>query len=472
MKKVIGVLVVAIAGVFCGASAVVFSGTATDSVSGKALANVRIMETTQACTTFTDTNGKFSLNVTTGVVNVPSTPRRLEMAWHADRGFLTLSGCSGPASVLVKNLQGSLVARFSTENNVVGSKFSIGKVPRGVYVAQVTVQGRTSVLKIFNLGSAGTSRFKMGLSEPTVQQRSLLKSSATGFSLRLDKPEYRASILSETGSQSNMQIKMKALAVPAGMKLIPAGKFQMGSTYGYIDEAPVHSVTISSAFYMDSTDVTQKKFNTLMGVNPASIPNDSCPVDQVNWYVAMSYCNKLSKQDGLDSVYSFTYLDIGLPFAESLVVDLQKNGYRLPTEAQWEYACRAGNTGNYFWGNDSSADTTSKYSWYSGNSNGSYHPVATKVPNKWGLYDMSGNVWQWCNDLYGRYADSAQTDPTGAAVDTTGATQYYVLRGGSYLYMYGSWHVDALRRSSARYGGDPGFWYSATCTAYGFRCVR
>jgi formylglycine-generating enzyme len=263
------------------------------------------------------------------------------------------------------------------------------------------------------------------------------------------------------------------------MRHITGGTFQMGSTNGRLDEQPVHTVTVSS-FSIDTIDVTQADYVALLGVNPSYNPGDtdlSRPVQMVTWFDALLYCNARSKRDHLDTVYSFQSItsipETGCTDLAGLTIDFSKNGYHLPTEAQWEYACRAGSTTDYYWGNDTNFSVRDHYSWYSANSNDLSHPVATKVPNAWGLYDMSGNVWQWCSDVYDHYADSAQTDPTGPPPGTiTTYGSYHVVRGGSYLEYDASWYVGDLLRSSARFGESPTMWFPTQSPFVGFRCAK
>jgi formylglycine-generating enzyme required for sulfatase activity len=246
---------------------------------------------------------------------------------------------------------------------------------------------------------------------------------------------------------------------PSGMKYIPGGTFQMGQV-GVAE--PIHSITVSP-FYMDSTELTQADYLALMGVNPSYFTGDlNRPVESVSWFDAALYCNKRSKQGGLDTAYRY---DAKLVYAgtttcsllTNLQVDMTKNGYRLPTEAEWEYTCRAGTTTRCFWGDDSSAGGS--YAWDYANSNSTTHPAATKLPNAWGLYDMAGNVWEWCNDWYDTYQSGAQTDPQGAANGS-----FRVLRGGS-------WYNDLSGvgdlRSACRGGSSP----DGCGDGYGFRCV-
>jgi formylglycine-generating enzyme len=223
-------------------------------------------------------------------------------------------------------------------------------------------------------------------------------------------------------------------AVIGTMKLISGGTFQMGSTNGISDEQ-VHTVTISS-FYMDSTEVTQDDFQSLMNVNPSHFKsNIRQPVEYDSWYDAVLYCNMRSKRDKLDTIYSFNSItgetgqNYGCSALGNLKIEYNKNGYRLPTEAEWEYACRGGTTTDFFWGDLNSGDKD-KYMWYYDNSI-STHTVSTKLPNAFGLYDMSGNVWEWCNDWYGEdyYKNSPGSNPQGPA---TGFAR--IFRGGAWTH--------------------------------------
>ncbi len=260
-----------------------------------------------------------------------------------------------------------------------------------------------------------------------------------------------------------------------GMVHIPGGTFQMGSNNTALYATPVHSVTVSS-FYMDTTDVTQASYQALMGVNPSYFDTGAMaprkPVEDVNWYDAALYCNARSKHDGYDTVYSYSskYSGSGYDTLAGVVVDYTKHGYRLPTEAEWEYACRAGSTADYYWGQSypplTTADTVQisahVWCWYNNTPYGT-KPVATKPANAFGLYDMSGNVWQWCNDWYGDYSLSAQTDPLGPSYGS-----YRVLRGGSWYDDFGYGYGLDLLCAAYRGSGCP----SVRSGGGGFRCVR
>ena len=206
--------------------------------------------------------------------------------------------------------------------------------------------------------------------------------------------------------------------VPENMVLVEGGTFQMGDTFGdgSTDEKPVHSVTVSS-FYLGKYEVTQREWRDVMGTNPSTCRGDSLPVENVSWYKAVEFCNRLSAKDGLDPSYAIS--------GTNVTYDFSKNGFRLPTEAEWEFAARGGNQSR---GNEcSGSNDRNEAGWYVGNAGGTTHQVGTKIPNEIGLYDMSGNVWEWCWDIYGAYSSSAQNDPTGAS---SGSRR--VLRGGSW----------------------------------------
>ena len=208
---------------------------------------------------------------------------------------------------------------------------------------------------------------------------------------------------------------------PARIKMvsIKPGTFVMGSPEsepGRVDNEIQHTVRIAKAFYMSRTPITQAQWKAVMGNNPSNFKGDDLPVENVSWNDAVEFCQKLSQRD--------------------------HKKFRLPTEAEWEYACRAGTTTEYNSGNGTAA--LDKVGWYSGNSTyipvqsfffrttmptgPGTHPVAQKSANAWGLYDMHGNVWQWCSDYFGEYSGDAE-NPTGA---TQGS--FRVLRGGSWRY--------------------------------------
>ncbi|MGI9468848.1 MAG: formylglycine-generating enzyme family protein [Rubripirellula sp.] len=189
-------------------------------------------------------------------------------------------------------------------------------------------------------------------------------------------------------------------------KLIPAGTFIMGEG----DQA--HEVTLTKPFKMGVREVTQAQYEQVMGVNPSKYKGADNPVETVTWDDAIEFCRRLSE----------------LPAEKAA-----GNVYRLPTEAEWEYACRAGTTTKYSFGDNES--DLSGYGRYLDNYGGTHHPVGSKQPNAWGLYDMHGNVWEWCQDWKEDYPEGAVTDvSSGSAIPTGPASgQYRVIRGGSWV---------------------------------------
>jgi formylglycine-generating enzyme required for sulfatase activity len=237
-----------------------------------------------------------------------------------------------------------------------------------------------------------------------------------------------------------VQLDCQVLAQPPkeitnsiGMKLvlIPKGTFMMGSPEseeGRQKDETQHEVTISKDYYLGVYEVTQSEYQQVMNKHPSNfqgekIKGDSSPhpVDQVSWNDAVEFCKRLS----------------GLP-------EEKKAGrvYRLPTEAEWEYACRAGSTTAYSFGE--SSQSLSDYAWFSNNSDDRTHPVGQKKPNAWGLYDMHGNVFEWCSDWYGQYPKGAVSDPVGPREGS-----FRVDRGGCWNYEV------ALCRSARRLGLIP-----------------
>ena len=235
-----------------------------------------------------------------------------------------------------------------------------------------------------------------------------------------------------------LSLNLEPLLGEKGTKMefvqIPDGEFIMGSESGeagrYTHEGPVHKVKISKPFCIGVSEVTQKQYVAIMGDNPSSFAISNNPVETINWSDANKFCKKMST--------------------------ITKNIVTLPTEAQWEYACRAGSSTVYCFGDDSSL--LSDYAWYNDNSGEKTHSVGQKKPNALGLYDMHGNVWEWCQDWYDSdyYKNSTSVDPKGRS---TGSTR--ILRGGGWM----SGPRDC--RSAYRLGSDPDYrWYGI-----GFRVV-
>ncbi|MGE0086833.1 MAG: formylglycine-generating enzyme family protein [Desulfococcaceae bacterium] len=255
-----------------------------------------------------------------------------------------------------------------------------------------------------------------------------------------DEPAVIASVKSENKRSESVIASVsepeKEFTNSLGMKFvyIPPGTFMMGSPEDEPERSEneiLHKVTLTKGFYMQITQVTQKQWKAVMGNNPSYFKNcDDCPVEQVSWDDVQEFMKKLN---GIE----------------------KKELYHLPTEAQWEYACRAGSDKPYCFGD--SVEKLKKYAWHSENSGRKTHSVAQLASNAWGLYDMHGNVWEWCQDWYGPYSSAAATDPVGAA------------SGPLRVYRGGRWGFPALCcRSAYRSGGHPAY----RSDGLGFRVQR
>jgi formylglycine-generating enzyme required for sulfatase activity len=243
-----------------------------------------------------------------------------------------------------------------------------------------------------------------------------------------------------------------------GMVLVTSGgkSFVMGSQVGGADELPLHSVSFTADFWMDETEVTQLEYDRLMSEaysdyittdwhEPYGL-GDEYPAYSLYWGDAVLYCNARSRASGLDSVYTYSEI-LGTPggLCELVdpVTDFSADGFRLPTEAEWEYACRAGSSHDFYWDRDhdpypateaDSSEIDTQAIWWSNSWSlgvddplfGAY-PVASRTANGYGLYDMAGNLYEWCHDWYGPYGSEDVTDPTGAA-----SGSWHTVRGGSW----------------------------------------
>ena len=242
------------------------------------------------------------------------------------------------------------------------------------------------------------------------------------------------------------QFRLSAALTP--WALVEGGSFQMGSTDGDDDEKPVHQVTVSP-FWIGKYEVTQAEWQEVMDSNPSNWKGDRLPVEKVSWFDAVDYCNRRSVKEGLTPCYSGS--------GNNITCDWSANGYRLPTEAEWEFAARGGKLSKGY--KFSGSNDIGLVAWYGGNSGSKTHEVGTKRANELGLHDMSGNVWEWCWDWYDAryYARSPGSDPRGA-----GSGSYRVLRGGSSL------SYDNNCRVADRNRGNPDGRYGS----YGFRVAR
>ena len=242
-----------------------------------------------------------------------------------------------------------------------------------------------------------------------------------------------------------------ATAAGSAMVLIPAGEFIMGANEGPIDVKPAHRVRLD-AFLMDEHEMAQAIYQKLTGKNPSRRRNPQNPVEQVTWADAVRCCNLRSAQEGLTPCYD----------PQTWACNFAANGYRLPTEAEWEYACRAGTTNRFYFGDNPAGLRT--HAWFADDAQSRPHPVGHWPPNAWGLYDMLGNVWEWCNDFYGvkYYRQSPAANPPGPT-----AGEKRVLRGGAWSSAADTCACWTRNCDEAGFSD-----VCLTMDSNGFRCVR
>jgi formylglycine-generating enzyme required for sulfatase activity/beta-lactamase regulating signal transducer with metallopeptidase domain len=233
-----------------------------------------------------------------------------------------------------------------------------------------------------------------------------------------DVGEARVSLAEKAINDSSVIALDLGGGVKLEMVLIPAGHFKMGSEKGGDDEKPVHEVRIDKPFYIGKYEVTQNQWETVMGNNPSSFKGPKLPVESVSWGDCQGFLTKLSEK-------------------------VKGAGFRLPSEAEWEYACRAGSSTEYCYGDGEAG--LGEFGWFTGNSEQTTHPTGEKKPNAWGLYDMHGNVWEWCQDgFYGSYHGAPDN---GSAWDSQACSQRVFRGGGALDFVY--YCRSAIRRNGA-----------------------
>ncbi|HOY85321.1 MAG TPA: SUMF1/EgtB/PvdO family nonheme iron enzyme [Candidatus Syntrophosphaera sp.] len=330
------------------------------------------------------------------------------------------------------------------------------------YIIFATEQGRTAADGTGS-NSPFTESFVKYLGDPAPIEQMMKKVSAevrtktnaqqvpwTSGNLIEDFCFAKASTSSLTPLTSD-QYMPEVAAIPNNFILVEGGSFQMGSNDDS-DQKPVHQVTLSS-FWIGKYEVTQKEWQEVMGSNPSNWKGDNLPVESVSWYAILKYCNLRSIVVGLTPVYSISGSTNPANWGDvptsnnatwnAVTCNWSANGYRLPTEAEWEFSARGGTQSKGY--KYSGSNDIGSVAWYYDNSGRKTHEVGTKTANELGIHDMSGNVWEWCWDWYdsGYYAKSPVLDPRGA-----GSSSRRVLRGGSWLGNDFDWRV-AFRNNSS-----------------------
>ncbi len=237
---------------------------------------------------------------------------------------------------------------------------------------------------------------------------------------------------------------------PVDLIFVEGGSFVMGSFDPSIesddDESNLRDVTVYG-FYISTTEIQQGLWDDVMGYNVSTVKEPTLPVNNVSWFDAVKFCNSLSIKQKLNPCYSIR--------GEKVTCNFNANGYRLPTEAEWEYAARGGKEGTLTL--FSGSNDPFIVGWYKENSNGKMRPPKQKLPNQLGIFDMSGNLWEWCWDWYAPYDDAEVLDPKGPEKGTG-----RVLRGGSWLY------ESKTARNSNRFYTSP----NSRSATFGFRIVK
>ena len=413
----------------------------------------------------TGSDGRVTFQVlVTGVETVPGASFSLAVPYpNPSQGQATIPLELDEAGHLGVDLFDAIGRKVASFSGVLppgkhGIQIDLSGLSRGTYFAKVQFEGKTIsappiVLTSRSGGTPGISVTGNAGFTP-VNGSGKRTSGPNEYDIRVSKIGYDVETLSiSMPAQNDVVIRLRATEINSiGMKLvrISAGSFQMGSNAGFTQEQPVHAVTLTKDFWLGQYEVTQAQYQAVTGLSPSFFTGNDRPVERVSWFDAITFANALSQAEGLTLCYD----------SEGNVTGgniYSCTGYRLPTEAEWEYATRAGTTTEWSFGND--AAQAGAYAWYNSNSGSQTHPVGEKLPNPWGLYDVHGNVWEWVHDWWGfaYYSVSPSSNPPGP-----GSGPDRVVRGGGWI------SITSLLRSVFRGGSSPSYRFFNL----GFRLAR
>lgn len=440
-------------------------------------ANIQILGTMESSTS--DENGYFGDSTTSATLKQNSSYKTSKPYIQNNRLYCWLQSPGQSVSIEILSLQGRLIYQktFNTPKTG-GVSFPVnlsGLMSNGIYLVQTHMNGArytgkfTYSKQVRNVSGSNDLSTTRVLSNNSQSARAsdTISISASGYETK------KVAVMSPKCGEITLVAKGSSIT---GMKFIAAKDSTYTAGVGGSDEpdAALHEVSFTYDYWMDSTEVTQSDFISVMSNDAFGYPSinyeqkwavcidtgvgDDYPAYNVTWYDCVMYCNVKSKIEGLDTVYSYSTIS-GKPgmqcTLQGVEINYEKDGYRLPTEAEWEYACRAGTTTDTYWG----SENVDNYVWYLLNSSFTTNPVALKLPNNFGLYDMCGSVKEWCNDYYKAYKTTPLVDPVGP---NSGLMDTRVVRGGSW----------ASVNSSCTSGKRNFFFQNTAFSDRGFRVVK